>query len=200
MAELILASTSAGRAAMLRTAGLEFRQEPSHVDERAIEASASVAEGGLDAQRLALVLAAAKAQAVSAREPAALVIGGDQVMECGGVIYHKPANLSEARAQLLALRGRMHSLHSAVCVASGGSKVWEHASEVRMTMRVFSEDFLDHYLRLEGEAMLRSVGAYRIEGPGIQLFSAIDGDHFTIIGLPLLPLLGYLRGCGALAR
>lgn len=198
MAELILASTSAGRAAMLRAAGLAFRQEPSQVDERAIEAGAAQAEGGLDAGKLALTLAAAKAEAVSARAPEALVIGADSVMECGGVAHHKPVDMEAAREQLLALRGRTHRLLSAACVAVAGRAVWRHVSEARLTMRDFSEDFLDVYLGMESEAVLLSVGGYRIEGPGIQLFADVNGDHFTIIGLPLLPLLGYLRGRGAL--
>jgi septum formation protein len=196
---LILASASAGRAAVLKNAGLVFRQQAANVDERALETEAAGRRGPLQPGEIALLLAEAKALDVSAREPDAIVIGADQVMECGGALFQKPADEQAARAQLLALRGRTHSLHSGVCVARGGAVLWRHLGEARLTMRGFSNDFLASYCRLEGEAMLRSVGAYRIEGPGIQLFAKIEGDHFTIIGLPLLPLLAYLRSIGWLA-
>lgn len=196
---LILASASAGRAAILRGAGLAFRQQSAAVDERGLEAQA-VAAGGLDAGRLALLLAEAKALDVSAREPAALVIGADQLMECGGVLFHKPAGVEAARRQLAQLRGRTHSLHAALCVARGGEVLWRHLDRADLTMRDFSDAFADAYISAEDEAVLRAVGIYRIEGPGVQLFSAIEGDHFTIMGLPLLPLLGYLRDIGWLAR
>jgi septum formation protein len=193
--ELILASASAGRAAILRGAGLDFRQQSAAIDERMLEAGAA-SGGGVDAGKLALMLANAKALEVSAREPAALVIGADQVMECGGTIYHKPANVEAARRQLIQLRCKTHSLSAGLCVAKGGAVLWQHLDRAHLTMRDFSDDFLDAYCRSEGETLLRSVGVYRIEGPGIQLFSNIEGDHFTIIGLPLLPLLGYLREIG----
>ena len=196
--ELILASASSGRAAILRGAGLDFRQQSADIDERALEAEAA-SGGDVDAGRLALMLAAAKARDVSAREPAALVIGADQVMECGGVAYHKPATLDAARRHLMQLRGRTHSLNAGLCVAKGGAVLWQHLDRAHLTMRDFSDDFLDAYCRAEGEALLQTVGVYRIEGPGIQLFAKIEGDHFTIIGLPLLPLLGYLREIGWLA-
>ncbi len=191
--ELILASASEGRAAVLRGAGIAFRQMPADVDERALEAEAARANGGIEAGGLALLLAAAKAEDVSAREPEALVIGADTVMECGGAVIHKPPSLDAARDQLLALRGRTHRLYSAMCVAEAGKAVWRHLGLAHLTMREFSDAFLDDYCRAEDEAILRSVGAYRIEGPGIQLFAAVEGNHFTIIGLPLLPLLEYLR-------
>jgi septum formation protein len=196
--ELILASASAGRAAILRGAGLDFRQRSAEIDERALEAEAA-SGGDADAGRLALMLAAAKARDVSAREPGALVIGADQVMECGGTIYHKPVSVEAARRQLIQLRGKTHSLNAGLCVARGGTVLWQHLDRAHLTMRNFSDDFLDAYCRSEGEAMLRTVGVYRIEGPGIQLFEKIEGDHHTIIGLPLLPLLGYLREIGWLA-
>ena len=196
--DLILASASSGRAAILRGAGLDFRQQSAEIDERALEAEAALG-GHIDAGRLALMLAATKARHVSAREPAALVIGADQVMECGGVAYHKPATVEAAREHLTQLRGKTHSLNAGLCVAKGGAVLWQHLDRAHLTMRDFSDDFLDAYCRSEGEALLRTVGVYRIEGPGIQLFSAIEGDHFTIIGLPLLPLLGYLREIGWLA-
>jgi septum formation protein len=193
--ELILASASSGRAAILRGAGLAFRQHPSNVDERALEAEALAASdtGRADAGGLALLLAAAKARDVSARHGGTLVIGADQVMECEGVLQYKPPTPAAAREQLAALRGKTHSLNTALCVAREGSVLWQHLDRARLTMRAFSDAFLDDYCRSEGAAMLQSVGAYRIEGRGVQLFSAIEGDHFAIIGLPLLPLLGYLR-------
>lgn len=195
---LILASASAGRAAILRGAGLDFRQRAADIDERALEDEAATA-GGIDAGKLALMLAAAKARDVSAGKAGALVIGADQVMECAGVIYHKPASAEAARRQLVQLRGKTHSLNAGLCVAQDGAVLWQHRDRAYLTMRDFSDDFLDAYCRPEGEALLRSVGVYRIEGPGIQLFSRIEGDYFTIIGLPLLPLLGYLREIGWLA-
>ena len=199
-ADLILASASAGRAAILRDAKLAFRQEPATVDERALEAEAGSRAERVDAGGLALLLAAAKAKDVSARHAEALVLGADQVMDCEGVLQYKPPTLAAAREQLLALRGRTHTLTSALCVARGGRVLWQHLDRARLTMRTFTDAFLDDYCRSESDAMLQSVGGYRIEGRGIQLFSAIEGDHFTIIGLPLLPLLGYLRDIEWLSR
>ena len=189
---LILASASSGRATVLESAGLSFRQIPAAIDERAIEARAE----GLDSARLAALLAGEKARAVSLEHPDALVLGADQVMECCGEVLHKPVDLLTARAQLTRLRGQTHRLFSALAIASGGEIVWDHVDKAELTMRDFSDAFLDAYLAAEGEAVLWSVGSYRVESRGIQLFSAIDGDHFTIIGLPLLPLLAYLRISG----
>jgi septum formation protein len=196
---LILASASAGRAAVLRGAGLDFRQRAADIDERALEDEAATA-GGTDAGKLALMLAAAKARDVSAGKADALVIGADQVMECEGVIYHKPASAEAARRQLVQLRGKTHCLNAGLCVAQDGAVLWQHLDRAHLTMRDVSDAFLAAYCRSEAEALLRSVGCYRIEGPGIQLFSRIEGDYFTIIGLPLLPLLGYLRQIGWLAE
>lgn len=196
--ELILASASAGRAGILWSAGLHFRQLSAEIDERLLEADAASA-GEVDAGKLALMLAAAKARDVSAREPEALVIGADQLMECDGRLYHKPATVEAARRQLIQLRGKTHSLNAGLCVAQGGTVHWRHLGRAHMTMRDFSDGFLDAYCRSESETLLRTVGVYRIEGAGIQLFSNIEGDHFTIIGLPLLPLLDYLREIGWLA-
>ncbi len=196
---LILASASKGRASILRQAGLRFTQQPAHIDERSLESEAARVEGRMDAGTLAMMLAAAKAVNVSRAMPQALVIGADQTMECGGAIYHKPRAAEAAREQLLKLRGRTHSLHAGLAVAYGGEIVWRHLSRADLTMRAFSEGFLDDYLSGCGDELLQTVGVYRVEGPGIQLFSAIEGDYFTIIGLPLLPLLGYLRECGWLA-
>jgi septum formation protein len=195
-AELILASASTGRAAVLRDAGLSFRQEPAPIDERAIEAGMMQRDGSIGAGELATRLAAEKAAAVSWLHPAAIVIGADQVMECEGRLFQKPPDIAAARAQLAHLRGRMHSLNAGLAVATGGEAVWRHLDSAHLTMRDFSDAFLDAYIAAEGEALLGCVGAYRIEGRGIQLFSRVDGDHFTIIGLPLLPLLGYLREIG----
>lgn len=197
-AELILASASTGRAAVLRGAGLHFRQQSAEIDERALEAEAA-SGGHVDAGTLALMLAAAKARDVSARQPEALVIGADQVMECGGHIYHKPASVEAARQQLMQLRSKTHSLNAGLCVAQGGAVLWQHLDRAHLTMRDFTDAFLDAYCCSESETLLRTVGVYRIEGAGIQLFSSIEGDHFTIMGLPLLPLLGYLREIGWLS-
>ncbi|MGB0085181.1 MAG: Maf family protein [Rhodomicrobiaceae bacterium] len=198
-AQLILASASSGRADILRGAAMAFIQRPAAIDERALEADLVRREGGIDAGRLALALAAAKAEAISAGEPDFLVIGADQVMECAGVLYQKPPDVEAARDQLLQLRGRTHRLNSGICAARSGRVEWRHLAVAELTMCAFSERFLDDYCRAEGPAMLLSVGSYRIEGRGIQLFSKIEGDYFTIIGLPLLPLLGYLRDIGWLA-
>lgn len=190
---LILASASAGRAAVLRDAGLAFRQRPADIDERALE-KAAARDGALNGDHLALMLASAKAEHVSLMEPDALVIGADQVMSCEGRLYQKPPNVAAACEQLRELRGKTHMLHAGLAVAKGGETLWRHLGLARLTMRPFSDAFLDAYAQAEGETLTRSVGAYRIEGPGIQLFSQVEGDHFTIIGLPLLPLLDYLRG------
>jgi septum formation protein len=196
VAELILASGSAGRASVLASAGLRFRQQPAPIDERAIEAAMREGHGTPKAEELALRLAAEKAAAVSRLYPDAIVIGADQVMECEGQLFQKPPTLWAARAQLIQLRGRTHSLHSGLAVARDGEVRWQHLASAHLTMRAFSDPFLDAYIAAEQEALLGSVGAYRIEGMGIQLFSDVQGDHFTIIGLPLLPLLAYLREMG----
>jgi septum formation protein len=198
-AELILASASVGRATVLRNAGLRFRQAPAAIDERALEARMLARDGGLDAEGLAAMLASEKARATSVGNGKALVIGADQVMECDGAILHKPEDREAARAQLHQLRGRTHNIYSAIAVASAGETRWQHVDCAQLTMRAFSDAFLDDYIAGEEDGLLLSVGCYRIEGRGIQLFSRVEGDHFTIIGLPLLPLLGYLRECGWLA-
>ena len=191
---LVLASTSKGRRDVLVGAGLDFVALAPDVDED----TAKRALGPIGAAPLALALAERKALAISVRHPDALTIGGDQTLACEGRLFDKPASLAEARAHLLALRGRTHTLHSAICVARHGTIVWRHVSDARLAMRPFGDAFLDRYVETCGETLLTSVGAYRLEGPGSQLFSAIDGDYFTILGLPLLPLLGFLRDIGAL--
>ncbi len=191
---LVLASTSQGRRDVLAGAGLDFVALAPGVDEDSVKR----ALGPIDAAALAIALAERKALAISARHPDALTIGGDQTLACEGRLFDKPATLAEARRHLLALRGRVHVLHSAICVARGGAILWRHVSDARLTMRPFGDAFLDRYVGTCGETLLTSVGAYRLEGPGSQLFDAIEGDYFTILGLPLLPLLAFLRDIGAL--
>lgn len=188
---LILASASPARHAMLEAAGLRFETRPAHVDEAAIKESAH-AEGA-SASDTAVLLAELKAARVAMREPDAMVIGADQLLVCEGNWFDKPDSLAAARAQLSALRGKTHVLVTAVLCQRGGSRLWHHIAEPRLRMRSFSDAWLEGYLAAEGERVLGSVGAYRLEGPGIQLFDCIEGDHFSILGLPLLPLLGFLR-------
>ena len=189
---LILASSSPTRRRVLEAAGLAFEVETPGVDEDEIKLSlrAHKASGA----QIAETLAELKAQRVSARHPGALVIGADQVLECNGILFDKPPDLAHARAQLQALRGKTHVLLTAICVAQNGARIWHHNGRVTLAMRPFSDAFLDDYLRRGGEDLLGSVGAYRLEGLGAQLFSQIDGDWFSILGVPLLPLLDFLRG------
>lgn len=187
---IVLASASAARAALLRAAGIDFAVEPAAIDEAAIKREAR--RSGESALGCAIVLAAEKACAVSRRDPDSLVIGADQVLSCGADWLDKPRDRGEAREQLLRLRGRTHILATAVCVAQAGVPVWRATSAPELTMRRFSEEFLDAYLAAEGDALLGSVGAYRLEGRGVRLFSRIGGDYFAILGLPLVELLGFL--------
>lgn len=191
---LILASGSATRAALLTQAGLLFERRAPEVDERAVEATLS--DSGVSADDIALVLAEVKATEVSARHPGALVIGADQTLALGEERFHKPADMEAARRQLLALAGRTHQLHSAVVVARDGEVLFRAVDTADLTMRSYTPAFVGHYLAVVGDRALTSVGAYQVEGYGIQLFEAIDGDHFTILGLPLLPLLEFLRDRG----
>jgi septum formation protein len=193
---LILASGSTARRALLIGAGLRFTVRPANVDESAVKTEAR--SEGLDATDTALRLAHAKAARVAQQQTDALVIGADQILECDGTWYDKPPNLAAARRQLLALRGRTHTLATAIVCRRGAGMLWQHAALPRLTMRLFSNPFLNAYLAAEGEHVLGSVGAYRLEGPGVQLFSAVEGDHAAILGLPLLPLLAYLRKAGVL--
>jgi septum formation protein len=191
---LILASASVARRAVLAAAGLRFAVRPAAIDESAVKRAAR--SEGLDATAAALRLADAKAAWIARQEPQALVIGADQILDCDGTWHDKPEDLAAARRQLLTLRGRAHRLATAVVCRIGDRLVWQHVAQPRLTMRIFSEPFLDAYLAAEGELVLSSVGAYRLEGPGVQLFASVDGDHSTILGLPLLPLLDFLRGAG----
>lgn len=195
---LVLASKSASRAALLAAAGLRFEQAPAGVDEDAVKASLK-AEGAR-AGELADTLAELKAARVSPRFAGALVLGADQVLECDGEWFDKPPDLPSARRQLLRLRDRTHQLHSAAVLLRDGERIWGRTEHATLRVRGFSDDFLDRYLDRAGARVLESVGAYQLEGPGVQLFSHIEGDFFTILGLPLLPLLDFLRGHGALVR
>ena len=196
MTEIILASASPWRAKMLRDAGLAIDAEAADIDERAVDAP--LREANLPPEDIALILAEAKAGDVSARHPGAIVIGADQVLDFDGEIFFKPETIEQARVNLLALRGRPHQLHSAIVCVRDGAPIWRHLASATLIMRDFTPEFLGHYLARIGENALQSVGSYQIEGEGIQLFEKIEGDHFTIIGLPLLPLLAFLRQEGVL--
>lgn len=187
--ELILASGSAARRGLLEAAGLRFSVRKVALDEAALRHSAQ-AEGA-SAGEAALLLASAKAARVATAE--ALVIGADQILECEGEWFEKPADLAEARAHLLRLRDRRHELLTAIVCYHKGAPVWQHLARPRLRMRAFSTSFLDDYLAREGASVLESVGCYRLEGLGIHLFDEIEGEHAAILGLPLLALLGFLR-------
>jgi septum formation protein len=193
---LILASSSAARQRLLAEAGLEFRVEPARIDEGGIKCRFVAAERSVS--DCALALAEAKARQVAADHPRGLVIGADQILVCGDVRFDKPASLADARSQLQTLRGRTHQLVTAACVVQEQACIWQGERWAKLTMREFSDTFLDTYLAAEGTAVLGSVGAYRLEGRGIQLFAQVEGDYFAILGLPLLELLRFLRERGAL--
>ncbi|MFI4964224.1 MAG: Maf family protein [Caulobacterales bacterium] len=192
---LVLASKSAARRAVLEGAGVPFEAVGSGVDEEA--AKSGLLARRATPQQVAEALAEDKALAVSAGRPE-LVVGADQTLEFQGRLYDKAETIDDARERLRTLRGKPHRLHSAVVVAQGGAVVWRETRSATLTMRDFSDDFLDGYLAAEGEAALGSVGCYRLEGPGVQLFSKIEGDYFTILGLPLIGLLDLLRSRGVL--
>ncbi len=194
MTSLILASKSPFRAMLLNHAGVMFSAQSAQINERAIEEP--MQNAGLSPQQVALALAKAKALDVSNRNPAALVIGSDQTLSLGVEVFHKPEGMAGARRHLQALSGKTHQLNSGVALALAGKIVWEHLSVASLTMRVLSDGFIDRHLARVGERVLSSVGAYQYEGEGVQLFEAIDGDYFTIVGLPLLPLLKQLREWG----
>jgi len=194
-AALVLASRSKVRRALLETAGIPVEVRPATLDERAVEARSPDA----DPAAVAAVLAREKALRVAAELPGRLVVGADQTLALGSRRFSKPADRAGAKAQLAALAGRTHALHSAVAVARGADILFAHVGIARLTMRPLSEAFLERYLDAAGPAVTASVGGYQLEALGIELFETIDGDHFTILGLPLLPLLAYLRAEGSLA-
>ena len=191
---LILASASDTRRHLLEEAGIPVQAVPADIDERAAEAP--LLESGATPEDIATALALVKASHVSERFPGALVVGADQTLDLDGERLTKPADMEAARRQLLALSGRTHRLHSAVACARGGGIVWQHTETAQLTMRSFLAEAVGRYLAVAGEKALSSVGAYQIEGPGIRLFKRIEGDYFAILGLPMLPLLKYLRSLG----
>ena len=193
-APLILASGSASRLALLRAARVPVEAVPASVDEAAIKAA--LLADGASARDVADALAEFKARRIAARLPGCLVLGADQVLVCDGKLYDKPASLADARRDLEALRGRRHELLSAAVVFENGAPVWRHVGRAQRLMRPFTDAFLDAYLNEEGEALLTTVGAYRIEDGGARLFARVYGDIFTIMGLPLLELLEFLRTRG----
>ena len=195
---LILASASKARRAVLSGAGLRFETRVAGVDEAAIKEAAQAE--GISADEAALILADAKAERVARSAPDALVIGADQLLVCDGVWFDKPPDMAAARGHLQRLRARRHELVTALVCHRAGQRIWQHVAKPRMTMRDFSDAFLEAYLAVEGEALLSSVGAYRLEGHGAQLFDRIEGDQPAILGMPLLPLLGFLREHGVLLR
>jgi septum formation protein len=179
---------------LLAAAGVDFRIEPAELDEDVLKRACRVK--GRDVADCALFLAEAKATQVGARQGRAVVIGADQILICGAAWFDKPADLAQARTQLEFLRGRTHELVTAVCAVQDGSRLWHAVSRPRLTMRNFTDAFLDDYIAAERGDILDSVGAYRLEGRGVQLFEYIEGDYLAILGLPLLELLGFLRSKG----
>ncbi|WP_346912148.1 Maf-like protein [uncultured Roseibium sp.] len=193
---LVLASGSRIRAELLENAGLSIEIDPADIDERAVEEP--LLKAGFSPEDLALVLAEAKANDVSERRPGDLVIGADQILAFEGERHTKPENMEAARRQLLAFSGKTHELLSAVVISKDGEAIWRHVSTAKLTMRKLTPAFIGHYLAQVGDVALSSVGAYQLEGPGVQLFEKIEGDYFTVLGLPLLPLLAELRNLNVL--
>lgn len=191
---LILASKSASRRAMLDAAGVAYDSIPADIDERAVEADLA----GAAPAEVAEALAVAKAAAVAALHPQALVLGSDSLVVAGERRFDKPRSAEEAAEHLRFFSGKVMELHSAAALVRDGGCEWSHASIARLHVRALSDEFIAHYLSLEWPAISHTVGAFRIEGPGVQLFSAVEGDQFTVLGMPLLPLLGALREEGVL--
>ncbi|MEZ5843380.1 MAG: Maf family nucleotide pyrophosphatase [Hyphomicrobiaceae bacterium] len=190
---LVLASASRARRSLLAAAGLEFEAIASSIDEAAVASGLGAADGEIAGEDLAEILARAKAEEVSERTPDRFVIGGDQVLTVDGRQLSKPESIDGVRDQLLSLRGRTHELASAVVLAEAGETVWNHVEIARVTLRDFSMKALGAYLAASGEHVVGSVGGYQLEGAGVQLIERVEGDYFTVLGLPLLPLLAELR-------
>ena len=190
---LILASASPSRRQLLANAGLVFTTEASGIDEDEVKRSLG---SRASPQELASTLAEMKAVRVSGRHPGTMVVGADSTLACNGRMFDKPPDRAAARKQLQTLRGQTHELFSSVVVARGGGRLWHWGERARLTMRPMDDDFIDRYLTRAGDDVLTSVGAYQLEGLGAHLFSRVDGDYFTILGLPLLPLLSFLAGHG----
>lgn len=193
---IVLASGSATRQSLLRAAGVDFRVSALPVDEDGVKQS--LRQETDRPSRVAETLAEMKAARVSAKCPGEIVIGADQMLDCDGAWFDKPMDRAAAGDQLRRLRGKTHRLTSSVVALRDGQRLWQHTDAARLTMRTFSDAFLDDYLDKAGSGVLSAVGAYQLEGLGAQLFMAVDGDHFTILGLPLLPLLDFLRENGEL--
>jgi septum formation protein len=189
---LILASQSAARRMLLKNAGLTFDAAPADIDERAIQQKSGLTAPG----DVAALLAEQKAAFVSLRHPGRYVVGADQTLSVGDRLFNKPAGRDQAAQQLRDLSGKTHELHSAIAVACDGATIFSHVSVAHMTMRQLDDAAIDAYLEAAGDKVTTSVGAYQLEGLGVHLFELIEGDHFTILGLPLLPLLKFLRGEG----
>ena len=196
MSELVLASASHSRQMLLKAAGVSFRICPADLDEDAL--MAGLKANNTPAPTIAAALAEQKAVAVSHSNPGALVLGGDSVLAFGAELISKCRSIDELRALLRRLAGKSHDLISAACLARDRVPVWRHVGQARLTMRDFSPQFLESYLAAEGQTVLSCVGGYRYEGPGAQLFETVEGDYFTVLGLPLLPVLAALRGEGIL--
>ncbi|MBZ0217771.1 MAG: Maf family protein [Fimbriimonadaceae bacterium] len=195
---LILASASSARAELLRAAGLTVEIVPAQIDEAAIRRALDDSDTPLPTEDVAVILAETKALEVSAQKPGALVIGGDQILAFENDILAKPDSVKSAYLQLSRLSGKSHRLQSAIVCALNGETIWRHVAAAHMTMRPLTPEFIDSYLTRLGPQALTSVGAYQLEGLGIQLFEKIEGDYFTILGLPMLPLLAFLRSKGYL--
>lgn len=188
---LVLASQSIHRKNLMENAGLEFKCQPAVIDERTIELA--IKDTGATPKELALILASAKALDVSQKIPDAYVIGSDQTLSLNDELFHKPEDMEAARRTLLKLSGQTHTLNSGVSIAKNGETIWQHVSIAELTMRELSPEFIGRHLSEAGESVLTSVGAYQLEKQGVQLFEKIEGDFFTIVGLPMLPLLAQLR-------
>jgi len=191
---IILASASKTRADLLENAGIPVICEAAHVDEELVKEN--LAADGASAVEVASALAEMKAQRISSRHPEAFIIGGDQTLECEGQWFDKPADMTAVRQHMKMLRGKTHRLNAAVCVVQDGKLLWNMTDPAEMTMWNFDDAFMEKYIEAAGPDICDSVGGYRLEDLGAQLFSAVKGDYFTVLGLPLLPLLGFMRANG----